>query len=587
MSVLNKIVGAATFRRMVEIGYKTVYEFTRRHYRNSQNKKLPSHAINQQGESEPDQLRNNDINLFYYPDYTENNPYQQVLYYHLANNGISVIALSLKDLLKRMGEDEAIETRVVFHQHWTDAILSSAQSREEAVLQCNQYLKCLDAYLGKGGKFIWTIHSVLSQGCKYRGVEIELHHGMAKRAHVIHVDSEELIKQINKTYSLPQDKIEILPQRKWEKPCYNTYNSTNEYGWNKVRHHLTLVIDTLFKDSYSSDQGSIAEISTEQQLVKCRIRSGDSPKRNSARVAIVILNYEYFADTVQAIRSIDKSTFTDYHIYIVDNSLAKRSFQAFVNLFPNYTVIKTERNMGYAGGNNVALKLIEEKIHEYIWILNPDMIVPSHTMGELVTIAENNPDVGIIGSKIYYGMTKEIIWFAGGIIEWDDGFVTKHLGMGKPDDPTLQDSYSVDYVTGASIFMRRHVLDDVGLFPEDYFLYFEDADWCMQAEHKSIVIKMFPTTYLFHRERSKTDGLPKPYFLYYFIRNRLIMCKKYQPSKLKQTKENLHIFIDSMIKGIEQTDKTYLTIARKLTDKAVEDGLTDVKGWRDLQSLID
>ncbi len=756
--MLSRILKAIKLYNLIEIVHKVLYKVIKEYLYKAIKQKSPSKAAIVQHESELEKLRNNDINLFYYPDYTEANPYQQLLYSHLSDNGISNSALSLEDLLKKMTEDKAVGPHVVFHLHWTDPILSTAKSREEAVLLKNQYLKCLDAYLEKGGKFIWTIHNVLPHDCKYKDVEIELQRGLVKQAHIIHLISKDSIKQINKAYSLSQDKIEVLPhgnyigvypnqvtridarkrlkisadtkvflflgmirqykgihelinsfkklsekhddirliiagklfppfnsddlhrlvsdspkiyvedrfilagelqnflnacdyvvipykkvltsgslvlafsfsrpiiapavgsipeiaenhgnsilynpnerdslinaldmayslpQKKWERLCSNAYNNARKYDWNEISHHLALVIDTLFKNSYNQGKELINDITTEQQTVKCLIQSGNNPKKDSTRVAIVILNYEYFSDTVHAIKSIERSTFTDYHIYIVDTSSATRSFQSFRNLFPKCTVIQSKRNIGYAGGNNVALQLLQNKSHEYIWILNPDMLVPSQTLSELVTIAETNADLGIIGSKIFRGLSKKEIWFAGGIIEWDNGLETRHLRYGEQDDSKLQEPYSVDYVTGASIFMRKHVLSDVGLFPEEYFLYFEDADWCIQAKQKSIAIKLFPTTYLFHLKRSEENGMPKPHFIYYFIRNRLIMCKKYRPSKLEQTKEKQQLFIDNLLKRIEQNDASYHAIAKRLIDQAIEDGLNDVKGWRDLKSLIE
>ena len=91
-------------------------------------------------------------------------------------------------------------------------------------------------------------------------------------------------------------------------------------------------------------------------------------------------------------------------------------------------------------------------------------------------IADRRPDVSIFGSKIYYGETRKRVWFAGGEIDWSNGLGTSHLYMGQPGGDVPADPIDVDYVTGASIFFRKKLLDDVGLIPEEYFAYFEETD---------------------------------------------------------------------------------------------------------------
>jgi len=147
-----------------------------------------------------------------------------------------------------------------------------------------------------------------------------------------------------------------------------------------------------------------------------------------------------------------------YHgidVYIVSNALDGQSFAYLARIFPACTVIQSPDNLGYAGGNNLALSLIQKGSYDFIWIVNPDAVIPDETLERLVELGDLNPDVSIFGSKIMFGDRPDVVWFGSGTIEWEAGLETKHLYIGKPADAVPTDPFPCDYVTGASLFFRR------------------------------------------------------------------------------------------------------------------------------------
>jgi len=253
-------------------------------------------------------------------------------------------------------------------------------------------------------------------------------------------------------------------------------------------------------------------------------------------VAIIILNWNAYDDTFECLKSLEHLTYPYFHVFLVDNASQDNSFDKLQEDYKEgkfnvpITFIQTGANLGFAGGNNVAIKEAYNQGYQYFWLLNNDTVVDPNALTPLVDSIKKDPTIGIAGSKIYYYGTNKI-WFAGGIVNKLTGN-TKHIGMKDIDSEKYSSVLDVDYVTGCSLFFRKEILDTVGYMVEDYFLYYEETDWNLRASQMGWKIKYIPTSVVYHKVSSSSGGESNisPAVNYYLIRNAIAMIKRTQPS---------------------------------------------------------
>jgi GT2 family glycosyltransferase len=270
-------------------------------------------------------------------------------------------------------------------------------------------------------------------------------------------------------------------------------------------------------------------------------------------VAIIILNWNAYDDTFECLKSLEHLTYPYFHVFLVDNASQDNSFDKLRQDYRDgkfnvpITFIQTGKNLGFAGGNNVAIKEAYKQGYEYFWMLNNDTVVDPNALTPLVETLEKDRQVGIVGSKIYYFGTNKI-WFAGGKINLLNG-TTKHIGIKEIDIGQFDQIKEVDYITGCSLFFRRGLLETIGYMREDYFIYYEETDWNLRANNYGWKIKINPKSIIYHKVSVSSGGEnnPKPYVAFYDIRNKFQMIKRNQINNFKYLKY-LFLIIDVLKK---------------------------------------
>jgi len=222
-------------------------------------------------------------------------------------------------------------------------------------------------------------------------------------------------------------------------------------------------------------------------------------------VYIIILNWNGKTDTIECLHSLQTISYPNYKIIIVDNASGDGSVQALRSEFPTLEIIENQKNLRFAGGNNIGLRYALEKNAEYVLLLNNDTIVEKNFLFELVHCAENDERVGIAGAKIYYYTEKNKIWYAGGKIAWNIGWIS-HRGIRETDFNQYYQEEETDYVTGCCMLLRRNLIEEIGLLDEAYFIYGEDADWCMRAKNNGYKLMYVPTAKLYHKVSISSGG---------------------------------------------------------------------------------
>jgi GT2 family glycosyltransferase len=247
------------------------------------------------------------------------------------------------------------------------------------------------------------------------------------------------------------------------------------------------------------------------------------------RVVTIVLNYQNPEDTEACVSALRRSTDLDQSLIVVDNGPSGTpENDRLKSLVGSHGVLLTTGgNLGYAAGNNVGIRLALQQRPEFIWLVNPDLRVEPNTLELLLDTADTFRDAAAIGPRIVYGGAGPTrIWFDGGIFDPADAGRTGHLHDGKQEsDFPPGNPYDTDYVTGACLLLRTDAIRQVGLLPEDYFLYFEETDYCRQMDGRGWRLIVNPQARAHHFKRS-SGALPTVSYVYYMRRNKEIFARR-------------------------------------------------------------
>lgn len=237
-------------------------------------------------------------------------------------------------------------------------------------------------------------------------------------------------------------------------------------------------------------------------------------------VIVVVLNWNGCADTIICVTSLEKTSYPDRSIVIVDNGSTDGSQRILRERFPGCDLIETGENLGYAGGNNVGLEAAINRTADYVILLNNDTVVDEGFIEPLVATAESTPRATLFGAKILYRDQPDTVWFAGGRVDWVKG--NSHLGKDQKDQAHDVRSREVDYVTGCCLMVRTSAIESLGMLDPKFFLLFEEADWCLRARERGWQVVYVPASHVWHAVSSSFGGQASATYRYYYARNQLL-----------------------------------------------------------------
>lgn len=220
---------------------------------------------------------------------------------------------------------------------------------------------------------------------------------------------------------------------------------------------------------------------------------------DQTRLLIVILNYRTAQLTIDCLQSLSAEVRArpGTHVVVTDNdsrdgsvnqigaAIAREGWQYWVSLQP------LDRNGGFAFGNNAAIRIALESAQppDHILLLNPDTIVCPQALEPMLDFMSAHPTVGIVGSRLenpdgspqnssfrFPSLLNELDF------SWRFGFLSKLLSRWALTPPLSESACQTDWVSGACLMVRREVFEAVGLLDENYFMYFEEVDFCQQAQ---------------------------------------------------------------------------------------------------------
>lgn len=281
------------------------------------------------------------------------------------------------------------------------------------------------------------------------------------------------------------------------------------------------------------------------------------------RVYIIILNFKKWKDVCECLETVFRSDYEQFTVIVIDNDSQNDSLQHIMQWAENLTTFKNKvssviekpiskpihfefytldrfiaqavpeklapltfvqnpENKGFAAGLNPVIGHLKKE-DAFIWLLNPDMVISRSAMKELVTCASAGPGKSIWGSVIKsYDDPEKILMYAGGRINFNSATVNPVLK--RNDVPDL------DYIFGGSLFTHSHHFDELGFLPEDYFLYWEETDWCYRAKQKGYRLGLCEQSVCFDKV---STSIGRSFLAhYYYTRNGLIFLSRYKKKRL-------------------------------------------------------
>jgi len=300
----------------------------------------------------------------------------------------------------------------------------------------------------------------------------------------------------------------------------------------------------------------------------------------TGKVCIILVNFYGHNDTIECIESIFKSTNQNFQLIVIDNSIensslnivesylmgetkyefntlqqafvyplekkpinfrtiVKRDFELLTELQEEKVLlVRSESNLGFAGGNNIGLKYFLKFEHfEFVWLLNNDTVVRPDTLMNLVQFGiESNSSIGVIGSKLFNYYQPTVLQAVGGRYYKWFGKINE-IGAGQIDSGQWDmTEFDVDYVIGASMFVKKKFVERVGLMEENYFLYFEELDWAIRGKRKGWGLGFCHESRVYHKMGSSINQGKKnensELSDFYSSRNKILIALNFFPYTL-------------------------------------------------------
>lgn len=242
-------------------------------------------------------------------------------------------------------------------------------------------------------------------------------------------------------------------------------------------------------------------------------------------LSIILVNYKQAGQTIECVRSLEKSSFRDFKAIIVDNESTSESASELRTHCPDAIVLPCGSNLGFAGGNNVGIRYAIESKSDLILLLNNDTIVHENLLETLVNTIQSQKTIGVVGAKVYYEDRRDLLWFAGGRLFIDKALAT-HRGIQEKDDGLFDTLQETDFVTGCCLMTKREVIEHIGMLDTGFFLYYEDSDFCIRARDAGYSVLYQPKAVLYHKVSHSTE-LDSPVYIYFNLRNKILFLKKH------------------------------------------------------------
>jgi GT2 family glycosyltransferase len=242
------------------------------------------------------------------------------------------------------------------------------------------------------------------------------------------------------------------------------------------------------------------------------------------KTAIILLNFNSYQDTFECVESILKTNESSYQIFIVDNASRDDSYSKLKTDFSDnkeVSFLASKENLGFSGGCNVGIKEALHQGFEYVLLLNNDTIVTNSFLTEMLSLAESQSDIGIVGGKTLFNDDRKSIWDAGGYI-----CEKSYRGIRRRENhPDINKVNEVGFVTCCLALIKAEVFKRIGLLPEAYFFGSEEWEFSLRSQRAGYKLMYTPKAIIYHKVGRSHDHTSAK-MLYNTYRNRVLYVKR-------------------------------------------------------------
>jgi GT2 family glycosyltransferase len=244
------------------------------------------------------------------------------------------------------------------------------------------------------------------------------------------------------------------------------------------------------------------------------------------KVAIVIVNWNGYDDTVECLDSLLNLEYSNYFVVVVDNGSSDDSERKLRDKYPQHIMLQAQSNRGFAAGSNIGIRRALEEESDFVLLLNNDCRVEPMLLMNLIHTCESHPKIGMVGGRVDYASRPNKVWACGGAFNVNTGQAKHFLSEKEFKEFVPKDAWYT-YMPACLLLIKRACIEDIGFLSERFFHLAEDVDYCLRAERSGWVVDLASNASVLHKGSSSLARF-SPLYNYYEQRNRLFVIRQYR-----------------------------------------------------------
>ncbi|PRY52420.1 hypothetical protein B0I27_106181 [Arcticibacter pallidicorallinus] len=249
------------------------------------------------------------------------------------------------------------------------------------------------------------------------------------------------------------------------------------------------------------------------------------------KVSVITVNYNQPQVTETLLKSIaEHNKYQALQIIVVDNGSREDPIPYWRKKYPDHTFLRSEINLGFAGGNNLGVSLADG---DYLFFVNNDTEFTVGLVESLVALMDQHSQIGMISPKIRYFDQPQVIQYVG--FTPMDYYTARNkcIGEYETDEGQYDETTGkTGFIHGAAMMVRKEAIERAGLMFESFFLYYEEMDWCERIRKCGFEIWVEPRAVIYHKE-SVSVGKKSALKEYFMNRNRILFIRRNGPPSSK------------------------------------------------------
>ncbi len=239
-------------------------------------------------------------------------------------------------------------------------------------------------------------------------------------------------------------------------------------------------------------------------------------------VYILTLNWNRRDDTLTCLESLEQLTYPNKHLISIDNGSTDGSPEKIAKHFPQVEQLINTSNLGFAGGFNVGLRHALQQDAKFVFIINNDTTIAPDALEYLIAAGQPR-DVGALAPIIYYASSPAKIWSAGA----NRNSITLEIKDNHGRGQVFKQSTEREFLSGCGLLLKRSVLEQVGLFDERFFVYYEDSDYSLRLQKAGYQLLVVPQAKMWHKVSQSSEGSDSPNERYWMGKSSVLFYRKH------------------------------------------------------------